>query len=208
MASTRKSFHEFGTRTQIAIFGLLSVMTVGAAWQVLIGPVRAELATRSARLAGLQSDVARASATAKRLPVLEREVAALEASLVATTAVLPDEKDAQDVLRQLHEMASDSSLSLSSFTPKAVADKPQYSEWPIELGLDGNYHDIGRFFDRISNLSLLVSVSNLHLKTRTAATGQGSITATCTATTYVFRHETEGARAQASTLVAAPGEKR
>ncbi len=189
MANARKSFHEFSTRTQIAIFALLSVMTVGAAWQVLIGPARGELATRRARLGGLQSDVARASATAKRLPVLEREIAALESSLLATTAVLPDEKDAQDVLRQLHEMASDSSLSLSSFTPKAVADKPQYSEWPIELGLDGNYHDLGRFFDRVANLSLLVSVSNLHVKARSTPTGAGSVTASCTATTYVFRHE-------------------
>lgn len=184
-----KSFHEFSTKTQIVIFGLLSLLTVGAAWQVLIGPAREDLATRRARLDGVQAEVARASATAKRLPVLEQEIATLESSLLATTAVLPDEKDAQDVLRQLHELASESSLSLSSFTPKAVTDKPQYSEWPIELGLDGNYHDLGRFFDRVASLSLLVSVSNLHLKARLPGTGVGSMTASCTATTYVFRRE-------------------
>lgn len=184
-----KSFHELAPKTQIVVFALLSVMTVGAAWQVLIGPARADLATARTQLAGIQSDVARASATAKRLPALEREIATLESSLVATTAVLPDEKDAQDVLRQLHAMASESSLSLSSFTPKAVADKPQYSEWPIELGIDGNYHDLGRFFDRVASLPLLVSVSNLHLKARTQGPGAGSLTATCTATTYVFRRD-------------------
>lgn len=186
-----KSFHELSTRTQIAVFALLALTTVGAAWQVLIGPERAELATREARLAAVQADVARASATAKRLPALEREVSSLEHSLAATTAVLPDEKDAQDVLRQLHEMAAESSLSLASFTPKAVTEKPQYSEWPIELGLDGGYHDLGRFFDRIANLSLLVSVSNLHLKARVQPGGasSGSMTASCTATTYVFRRE-------------------
>nr|MBP8273184.1 type 4a pilus biogenesis protein PilO [Acidobacteriota bacterium] len=159
-----KSFHELSSRTQIAIFALLSLTTIGAAWQVLIGPERTELATRRARLSALQSDVARAAATAKRLPQLEQEIATLERSLVATTAVLPDEKDAQDVLRQLHALASESELSLTSFTPKAVTEKSQYSEWPIELGLDGGYHDLGRFFDRIASLPLLVSVSNLHLK--------------------------------------------
>lgn len=184
-----KSFHEYSTRTQIAIFALLSLATVGAAWQVLIAPERAELSTRRARLASLQSDVSRASTTAKRLPALESEIAALESSLQATTAVLPDEKDAQDVLRQLHSLASESSMSLSSFTPKAVTDKPQYSEWPIELGLDGSYHDLGRFFDRVSQLPLLVSVSNLHVTSRTQPGGSGSLTASCTATTYVFRRE-------------------
>lgn len=195
-----KSFHEFSTKTQIAIFALLSLTTVGAAWQVLIGPARAELATRRARLEGLQSDVARASATATRLPQLEREIAGLERSLVATTAVLPDEKDAQDVLRQLHALASESAMSLSSFTPKAVTDKPQYSEWPIELGLEGSYHDLGRFFDRVAELSLLVSVSNLHLTARVQPNGQGSLTASCTATTYVFHREGDHPAAPASAV--------
>ncbi len=184
-----KSFHELSSRTQIAIFALLSLTTIGAAWQVLIGPERTELATRRARLSALQSDVARAAATAKRLPQLEQEIATLERSLVATTAVLPDEKDAQDVLRQLHALASESELSLTSFTPKAVTEKSQYSEWPIELGLDGGYHDLGRFFDRIASLPLLVSVSNLHLKAHPQPGGTGSLTASCTATTFVFRRD-------------------
>lgn len=184
-----KSFHELSSRTQIVIFALLSLTTIGAAWQVLIGPERTELATRRARLSALQSDVARAAATAKRLPQLEQEIATLERSLVATTAVLPDEKDAQDVLRQLHALASESELSLTSFTPKAVTEKSQYSEWPIELGLDGGYHDLGRFFDRIASLPLLVSVSNLHLKAHAQPGGTGSLTASCTATTFVFRRD-------------------
>lgn len=185
-----KSFHEFSTKTQIAIFAMLCALTAGAAWQVLIGPMRAELATRQARLANVQSDVARASATALRLPALRKDIADLEHQLVASTAVLPDEKDAQDVLRQLHELAADSSLSIASFTPKAVTDKPQYSEWPIELGLNGGYHDLGRFFDRIANLPLLISVSDLHLKAKDGnSKDPGSLVASCTATTFVFRKD-------------------
>lgn len=185
-----KSFHELSTKTQIAVFALLSVLTVGAAWQVLIGPMRAELATRRARLTNVRADVERASATALRLPALKRDIDALEHQLVASTAVLPDEKDAQDVLRQLHELASDASLRIASFTPKNVSDKPQYSEWPIELGLNGGYHDLGRFFDSVANLPLLISVSDLHLKAKDAnSNGPGTLVASCTATTFVFRKE-------------------
>jgi type IV pilus assembly protein PilO len=186
-----KSFHELSTKTQIAIFALLSALTAGAAWQVLIGPMRSELATRRAHLANVQSDVARASATALRLPALRKDIADLEHQLVASTAVLPDEKDAQDVLRQLHELANDSSLAIASFTPKAVTDKPQYSEWPIELGIDGGYHELGRFFERIANMPLLISVSDLHLKAKDGQSkGPGSLVASCTATTFVFRKDT------------------
>lgn len=196
MARQTRSFHEFSTRTQIAIFALLCLTTVGAAWQVLLGPMREDLATRRAHLAGIQSDVSRAQQTASRLPLLAKEIATLEASLAATTAVLPDEKDAQEVLRQLHSLASESALSLTSFTPKAVTDKPQYSEWPIELGIDGTFHDLGRFFDRVAKLSLLVSVSDLHLKARAQQGPSGTLTASCTATTFVFRTDANRAAAQ------------
>jgi len=185
-----KSFHELSTKTQIAVFALLSAPPAGAAWQVLIGPMPAELATPGAPLAECQSGLARASATALRLPALKKDIASLEHQLVASTAILPDEKDAQDVLRQLHDLASDSSMTIASFTPKSVTDKPQYSEWPIAVGLNGGYHDLGRFFERVANLPLLISVSDLHLKAK-EGTGKdaGSLVASCTATTFVFRKD-------------------
>ena len=99
---------------------------------------------------------------------------ALEVSLRETTAVIPEEKDPQDVLRNLHELASESSLDIASFTPKAIVAKTQYSEWPIELGLEGSYHDLGRFFDRIASMSRLMSVSDLKIKTKTKPNGRGT----------------------------------
>jgi type IV pilus assembly protein PilO len=184
-----KSFNDLSSRAQIIVFGVLCVLMVAGAWQMIIGPAREQLVTREARLTALQGDVARAQATADKLPVFERDVRALEASLSLTTAILPDEKDPQDVLRNLHELASDSMLDISSFTPKAIATKAQYSEWPIELGLDGGYHDLGRFFDRIASMSRLMSVSDLHIKTNIKPNAKGPITASCVATTFVFKKD-------------------
>lgn len=183
-----RSFHQYSPRAQALICLGVSVLAAGAAWQVLIAPELTEIAQRQERLAVLQADVARAQQTAQRLPQVQKEVAALEAALRQTTAMLPDEKDAQDVLRGLHQLASESNLSISSFTPKPAADKEQYTEWPIELGLEGGFHDLGVFFDRVATESRLISVANLHLKTNTATTGgrRGLVAATCVATTFVF----------------------
>jgi len=165
------------------------VLIVVAGWQVLIGPEREELVTRTSKLETLQAEVTRARATASRLPQVQREVASLERSLTETTAVLPDEKDPQDVLRNLHELASESALDIASFTPKAIVTKAQYSEWPIELGLEGGYHDLGRFFDHVAVMARLMSVSNLHIKTKTKPNGRGSVTVSCLATTFVFKKD-------------------
>ena len=83
------------------------------------------------RLATLDGDVKKAQFVAMKLPAAQREVRALEASLRETQAVIPEEKDPQDVLRNLHEMASDSLLDIASFKPKPIVAKAQYTEWPI-----------------------------------------------------------------------------
>ena len=180
------SFQELSPRAQVATFVVMSLLAVGAGWQILLAPETADLVSRQMRLADVRADVVKAAAVAQQLPRVTREVASLERALEQTTAVLPDEKDAQDVLRQLHRLASDAALNLSSFTPKPVVAKAQYAEWPIELGLEGSYHDLGRFFDRIAGLPLLISVSDLHLKAASQPGGRGSLTVSCVATTYVF----------------------
>jgi type IV pilus assembly protein PilO len=192
-----KSFHELSSRAQMIIFGLLCTSAMAGAWQVSLGPSSAELETRRAHLAKLESEIIRVQAIADKLPALQREVKALQVALRETTAAIPEEKDPQDVLRNLHEIASESSLDIASFKPNAIVAKPQYSEWPIQLGFEGGYHDLGRFFDRLASMSRLISVTDLNIKPN----GRGSVTATCLATTFVFRQDT----APVVRTTAAPG---
>jgi type IV pilus assembly protein PilO len=184
-----KSFNQLAPRTQIIIFGLLCVLAIAGAWQVSIGPNAAELETRRAHLANLEAEIVRVQAITDRLPELQREVKALEVSLRETTSSIPDEKDPQDVLRNLHDVAADSSLDIASFKPSPIVDKAQYSEWPIQLTFEGGFHDLGRFFDRLANMARLISVSDIDIKTKTKPNGRGSVTVSCLATTFVFRQD-------------------
>jgi type IV pilus assembly protein PilO len=182
-----KSFHELSPKTQLVVFGLLSALLVGAAWQMVLGPAEEQIASRRTELATLEADLTKAQAVAARLPQAQREVKQLEAALRETEAVIPEEKDPQDVLRNLHELASDSLLDIASFKPKSAVAKTQYTEWPIELGMEGSYHDLGRFFDRISSMQRLMSVSDLTIKTKTKPNGRGTVSVSCVATTFVFQ---------------------
>jgi type IV pilus assembly protein PilO len=197
-----KSFHELSSRTQMIIFGLLCVVAMAGAWQVSIGPGSAELETRRAHLAKLEGEVVRVQAITDKLPALQREVKALQVSLRETTAAIPEEKDPQDVLRSLHDVAAESSLDIASFKPSEIVSKAQYSEWPIQLTFEGGYHDLGRFFDRLASMARLISVTDLDIKTKIKPTGRGTVIVTCLATTFVFRQEMS---VTAATTAGAPG---
>jgi type IV pilus assembly protein PilO len=184
-----KSFHELSPRAQMVVFGLLSVVALVGAWQVSIGPNSAELETRRLHLTKLEGEIVRVQAITDKLPALQREVKALEVALRQTTAALPEEKDPQDVLRSLHALATEAQLDIASFKPSPIVDKAQYSEWPIQLGFEGGFHDLGYFFDRLAAMSRLISVTNLNVKVKVKPNGRGSVTASCVATTYVFRQQ-------------------
>jgi type IV pilus assembly protein PilO len=184
-----KSFHDLSARSQMIVLVVVCALVVVGSWQVLLGPEQADLATQRTRLASVQAEVARAQATAAKLPALERDIQKYQTQLQQTTAVLPDEKDPQDVLRNLHDLASESALTIASFTPKPIVAKAQYSEWPITLGLEGDYHDLGRFFDRIASMARLMSVSDLEIKAQTKPNDLTTVTASCVATTFVFKKD-------------------
>ena len=186
-----KSFHELSPRAQLIIFGLLCALTVAGAWQVLIGPERADLETRLARMTKVEADVARVQSITNKLPQYQREVRALEVALKETMAVIPDERDPQDVLRNLHELASESTLDIATFAPKPVVAKTQYSEWPLQLGIEGTYHDLGRFFARVAAMARLMSVSDMTIKVLSRPNARGTIEVNCMATTFVFKKDLE-----------------
>ena len=72
----------------------------------------------------------------------ERRSAELEARLNNLKAVLPEEKDAADLLRRMQTVATQSNLTIKSFKPAPTVTKQLHAEWPINLELEGTYHNL------------------------------------------------------------------
>ena len=88
----------------------------------------------------------------------------LEARLENLRAVLPEEKDAADLLRRMQTVATQSNLVIKSFRPAPVVTKQLHAEWPINLELEGTYHNLAIFFDRVGKFTRIVNISGLDVK--------------------------------------------
>ena len=178
---------DLSPRALVLAFTVVGLLIVAAAWQVILGPARAGLASRAVQLASLRKDVVRAQAVAARLPEVQREVRAIEVSLEEPAAAPAGDEDPRAVLRTLHELASQSALDLTSFIPRAATAKPADGAWSVELGLAGGYHGLGQFFARAGGLTHLVSVEDLQIKRHPQPTERHVIAATCLAT-FMFKN--------------------
>jgi type IV pilus assembly protein PilO len=61
-----------------------------------------------------------------------------------------------------------------------------YQEWPISVDVEGTYHNLGLFFDRVGRLSRLVNVGGLRVKNQATPRPSNTIQVSCTATTFVY----------------------
>jgi type IV pilus assembly protein PilO len=171
---------------QVGAFVALSLAGAGAFWNFYARDQQASIEQRQGQLAKLQQEINRGLTTAKRLPEFRREVASLEAQLERLRAVLPEEQDVADLLRRVQGMATQSNLAILGFAPKAVSKKQLHAEWPIGLKLEGNYHDLGSFLERVSKFPRIINVGDIKIETRPSQSDGSTITAECTATTFVL----------------------
>ena len=135
---------------QIGAFLLLALAGIGAFVYYYQWPAEAEFESRRAQLVTIQKDISMGTATARKLPEFRAQVAELQGRLDNLKAVLPDEKDAADLLRRMQTVATQSNLTIKNFRPAATVTKQLHAEWPIDLELDGTYHNLALFFDRVA----------------------------------------------------------
>jgi type IV pilus assembly protein PilO len=171
---------------QLGAFFALSLAGAGVFWNFYVKPAQESLTQREAQLATVRADIQRGLATARRLPEFRRQVTELEAQLDRLRPVLPSEKDVADLLRRIQGMATQSNLTIRGFAPQAVATRQMYAEWPIGLQIEGTYHNLGNFLERVSKFPRIINVTGIHIKAKADGTPGDSITAECTATTFVL----------------------
>jgi type IV pilus assembly protein PilO len=171
---------------QVGIFVAISLAAVGAFWNWYARDARASIEAREAQLATINADIQRGLATAARLPEFRREVEQLQAQLERLRAVLPEEKDVGDLLRRVQAMATQSRLTIVGFTPRPETRQQMHAEWPIGLQLEGTYHDLGTFLERVSKFPRIINVGDLHIRANPGQGDGGTITADCTAMTFVL----------------------
>jgi type IV pilus assembly protein PilO len=171
---------------QLGVSAVIAALICGGFYYFWYSEALAQQKQKETRLADLQKQIRALEATANRLPEFQREVQALEARLETLKRILPPEKEMPDLMRRIQYLAAQSSLQIRRFNPATVVQKDFYQEVPVSIDLEGTYHNMGAFLDRVSRMSRLVNMSDLKIKAQPNQTMNNTIGVTATATTYVY----------------------
>jgi len=171
---------------QVGAFVALAAVGCGLFYYYYEQPARADIDSRQTQLQALRADITKGLTTAKKLPEFRQEVGDLEGRLANLKAILPEEKDAADLLNRMQTVAAQSSMTIKGFKPSPTVTKQLHAEWPIALELEGTYHNLAIFFDRVGKFTRIVNISGLDVKGKDRPDPNNTITASCVATTFVL----------------------
>jgi type IV pilus assembly protein PilO len=192
---------------QIGAFVLLAVAAAGGFYYYVEMPRHADIELRRSQLKAIRADVTKGLATAAQLDQFKGDVDRLQNELDGLRQVLPEEKDAADLLRQMQIVAAQSNLTIKSFKPAATVTKQLHAEWPINLEIDGTYHNLAVFFDRIGKFKRIVNITGVDIKGKGRPEPNSTITASCVATTFVLLDKPAPKPAGRGAAPAAPAKK-
>ena len=172
---------------QLLVFLLVGAVLFGIFYFVIYSPTQDEIASIVTQSEQLQDEIRKAERNQDKLKKLEEEKANNEKILEDLKGILPEKKEVSQILRKIQAIASNARLKTSTFTFNAESNREIYLEWPISISLEGNYHNLGIFFDQVSRLKKIFNIDGLSITPLSSLNYDFTIQASFTATTYIYR---------------------
>jgi len=149
---------------RIAAVPLIAALILGGYGWLFYKPAHAELQVVEAKERDLERKVSEVRAIVSNLAAFEQELEEMELRLKQALRQLPDSKELPGLLTDVTSLGKDAGLEFKSFRPQDEVKRDFYAEVPIEIEFSGDYHDIARFFDKVSKLPRIVNVSELNME--------------------------------------------
>ena len=159
------------------------------------GEMKQRLEAKKVELDQLNQKITQGRAAERRLPQLREEVRRTELDLQRLLQILPTTRNAEELIKRLEALARQGDFFLKKFSPREYVTKDFYAEWPIEIQIDGTYHNLALFFDKMARFSRIINVEDLVLTGFPDAAGGRTLGANFTAKTFIYLGDQEPAAA-------------
>ena len=134
----------------------------------------------------LEKEVSDVKAKAADLAKFEKELEEARLIFETTSTLLPKDKEIPKLLKDISSLGRSAGLDFLTFKPLADIPKDFYAEIPVTINVRGPYHNMGYFFDQVSKLERIVSVTNVKMSSPKREGAEMFLTSDCTLVTYRF----------------------
>ena len=142
----------------------------------------------------LKADFESKALQAANLDTYQKQLDDMQTSFGAMLKQLPGKTELPSILQDISQAAQVDGLKQDLFRPEPESSKDFYAEKPIDLQLDGGYHDFGKFVSDVAALPRIVTLHTIVIKPAAGGgggSGTNALTMTLTAKTYRYLEDDE-----------------
>jgi len=177
---------------QLLVFLVIGAIFLGIFYYVHYQPTQTQIDAINTQRVAVEEEIREAEKSRSKLQRLEEELEKNKQTLDSLKSVLPEISEISDIIKRMQALASASRIRINTITPKKESSRDIYVEWPIQFTADGSYHNLAIFFDQVSRMKKIFTITGLSIKplgSRTATSADLTINASFVATTYSYREQ-------------------
>jgi type IV pilus assembly protein PilO len=171
---------------RLAAVSALLLSVAAGYWFVSYEPRREEVSQLHEHARQLQRKLNNVRAVASNVGAFEQEVTDLERELEKALKQLPDGKQFEDLLRDISTAGKQVGVNIKSLQREPEIPHDFYAEVPFRIELEGSYHDLARFFERVGRLPRIVNMGALRVSVMNENRQSTYLKVQGTATTFRF----------------------
>lgn len=177
----------------LSLLGLSVAVVSAFIWFVFI-PKNEAIHKLDQKISTLNNDITVLRVKVRRLPELKREDLILKNELKIMQEQLPSEAEIDSLLKQVSDLGGRSGLDFKLWRPSArkINASGLYSEIPVSIEVEGGYHSVGVFFDKISKMRRIINISNIRMSGPRIVSNRILIQTSFSATAFASADDMEG----------------
>src|SRR6266542_5859175 len=183
---------------------VIAIVLAGIVQYLWFSGINDDIKRKKTELDGLNQEIQKGRAAERKLSQFREEVKRLELELGKLLLILPSQRNTEELIKRVEALTRQGDFRLKKFTPGDFVHKDFYSEWPIDIQLDGTYHNLALFFDRMSRFSRIINVEEMKISALNDPTGK-SIAASFVAKTFIYTGDEKTETQGKTPAVATPG---
>lgn len=134
----------------------------------------------------LEKKLERVKKKASNKARLQKELEETRLVFEEASRLLPKEQEIPQLLKDISALGRNAGLDFLSFKPGQDIPKDFYAEIPVNINVNGPYHNLGFFLDQVSKLDRIVTVDNISMGGPKMDAGEMLLGSSCQLKTYRF----------------------
>jgi type IV pilus assembly protein PilO len=156
-------------KQQTLLLFLMPVLVIGLFLYYVYLPGSKTISELEATVQKNESEISKSQIMQRKLKVLKVENERLQQELKVATQLLPSPAEGYGIPDAISGAAKESGLAVKSVNAgdKKTGPDGLYVQVPINVEVNGGYHDLGKFMERLDRMTMMMTVSELDISSGT-----------------------------------------